>query len=139
MEPAANASEETKINQKKYDSTWTIARKKFMRNKLAMISLGFLLFMILLSFLAPYITTKDISRVNLSEINLPPSGEYWLGTDADGRDVFTRTLFGGRVSLTIGDRKSTRLNSSHVAISYAVFCLKKKINARICTKTHLTD
>lgn len=102
MEPAANASEETEINQKKYDSTWTIARKKFMKNKLAMISLGFLLFMIFLSFLAPYITTKDISRVNLSEINLPPSGEYWLGTDADGRDVFTRTLFGGRVSLTIG-------------------------------------
>src|SRR5690349_24202609 len=32
------------------------------------------------------------------------------------------------VSLSFGDRKSTRLNSSHVEISYAVFCLKKKIN-----------
>src|SRR3989442_4722926 len=36
------------------------------------------------------------------------------------------------------DRKSTRLNSSHVRISYAVFCLKKKKNCA-CTHTHLTD
>src|SRR5437870_12679893 len=40
---------------------------------------------------------------------------------------------GGRRGLSIsrGDRKSTRLNSSHVAISYAVFCLKKKTNYRL--------
>src|SRR5690625_6798819 len=36
----------------------------------------------------------------------------------------------GHASLLGGDRKSTRLNSSHVAISYAVFCLKKKTNRR---------
>src|SRR3712207_8304534 len=35
---------------------------------------------------------------------------------------------GARVGLTVGDRKSTRLNSSHANISYAVFCLKKKKN-----------
>src|SRR5437870_10615361 len=38
-----------------------------------------------------------------------------------------------------GDRKSTRLNSSHVAISYAVFCLKKKKNTQKHTNTHLTS
>src|SRR5690625_4775482 len=37
-----------------------------------------------------------------------------------------------------GDRKSTRLNSSHVAISYAVFCLKKKINTAVTTHTTTT-
>src|SRR5690625_7872448 len=42
---------------------------------------------------------------------------------------FTR-INGKRVQLTDQDRKSTRLNSSHVAISYAVFCLKKKTQAR---------
>src|SRR3712207_8374426 len=36
--------------------------------------------------------------------------------------------FGGTVALVLGDRKSTRLNSSHANISYAVFCLKKKKN-----------
>src|SRR3989442_11468178 len=43
--------------------------------------------------------------------------------DGDGRVDQWGTLFDRRVSL---DRKSTRLNSSHVRISYAVFCLKKK-------------
>src|SRR3712207_7744967 len=37
-------------------------------------------------------------------------------------------LLGGRRGLRVGDRKSTRLNSSHANISYAVFCLKKKKN-----------
>lgn len=97
---AATTNEE--LNIKKFDSTWTIARKKFTKNKLAMISLSFLIFVIILSFLAPYITTKDIVRVNLGEINIKPSSEYWLGTDRNGRDVFTRLLYGGRVSLTIG-------------------------------------
>lgn len=102
MNPEMNASTEHKIKQEKFDSTWTIARKKFMKRKLAMIGLTFLLLIIILSFLAPYITTKDIIRVNLGEINLEPSSENWLGTDRNGRDVFTRALYGGRVSLTIG-------------------------------------
>src|SRR5207249_7858021 len=59
---------------------------------------------------------------------------FLLGTDVQGRDMWSRLMYGTRISLTIGlcgvtlslDRKSTRLNSSHVSISYAVFCLKKK-------------
>ena len=83
-------------------SPWAIARKKFLRNKLAMISAGFLITVAVLSFLAPYITTADIERVNIGQMGLEPSGDHWLGTDKDGRDVFTRLLYGGRVSLTVG-------------------------------------
>src|SRR5207253_9675419 len=67
------------------------------------------------------------------------------GSCQPGHPLFDAThLFGGgklhadrngRQALQFGDRKSTRLNSSHVAISYAVFCLKKKkttINLPIC-------
>lgn len=102
MEYNTESTGSAEKNIKKFDSTWTIARKKFMKRKLAMISLGFLLFIILVSFLAPYIATKDITRIDLANINLKPSGENWLGTDRNGRDVFTRTIHGGRVSLTIG-------------------------------------
>ncbi|MGE7689179.1 oligopeptide ABC transporter permease [Lysinibacillus sp. NPDC097214] len=87
---------------KKSPSPWVIARRKFFKNKLAMISLIFLLIVIILSFLAPYITTKDIVRVDFMKIGLPPSSEHWLGTDSNGRDVFTRMLYAGRSSLVVG-------------------------------------
>lgn len=83
-------------------SPWAIARRKFVKNKLAMISLVFLIFVSILSFLAPYITTIDITRINIGEMSLKPSADHWLGTDKSGRDVFTRLLYGGRVSLLVG-------------------------------------
>jgi len=86
----------------KSPSPWVIARRKFVKNKLAMISLIFLLIVIILSFLAPYITTKDIVRVDFMKISQPPSSENWLGTDTNGRDVFTRMLYAGKSSLTVG-------------------------------------
>jgi len=92
----------TPKSPKKSPSPWVIARRKFFKNKLAMISLLFLLIVIILSFLAPYITTKDIVRVDFTKISQPPSSENWLGTDTNGRDVFTRMLYAGRSSLTVG-------------------------------------
>ncbi|KGR86357.1 MULTISPECIES: oligopeptide ABC transporter permease [Lysinibacillus] len=92
----------TPKSPKKSPSPWVIARRKFFKNKLALISLIFLLFVIILSFLAPYITTKDIVRVDFTQISKPPSSENWLGTDTNGRDVFTRMLYAGRSSLTVG-------------------------------------
>lgn len=86
----------------KSPSPWTIARKKFVRNKLAMAGLIFILIVTILSFLAPYITTQDPTKVVLSQIKKPPTADHWLGTDSGGRDVFTRLLYGGRISLTIG-------------------------------------
>src|SRR3989454_5700003 len=51
------------------------------------------------------------------------------------RDATGRTQ-GGRPQVPTQDRKSTRLNSSHLVISYAVFCLKKKKDEHITTHTH---
>ncbi|MBU8915578.1 ABC transporter permease [Bacillus sp. FJAT-29953] len=87
---------------KKSLSPWAIARKKFVQNKLAMISFIFLVIVGIISFLAPYITTADITRVNIADMSLEPSSKHWLGTDKSGRDVFTRLLYGGRISLLVG-------------------------------------
>src|SRR5438132_3751808 len=48
-------------------------------------------------------------------------------------------LQGSRTAPGAGDRKSTRLNSSHTVISYAVFCLKKKKSTNCCTPSHRLD
>ncbi|HLO10718.1 MAG TPA: oligopeptide ABC transporter permease [Pseudoneobacillus sp.] len=87
---------------KKSLSPWAIARKKFLKNKLAMISFVFLVIVAIISFLAPYITTADVARINIGQMSLEPSSKHWLGTDKAGRDVFTRLLYGGRISLLVG-------------------------------------
>ncbi|GMB08912.1 oligopeptide ABC transporter permease [Thermolongibacillus altinsuensis] len=103
MEVVTNKNDaERKIASQSNHSPWALARKKFIRNKLAMVSLSFLMLISLLSILAPYILNVDIARVDFLNINLPPSSEHWFGTDSNGRDVFARTLYGGRVSLLIG-------------------------------------
>src|SRR5699024_12437137 len=86
----------------KFDSTWTIAKKKFVKNKIAMTSLFYLIFIILFSFFGEYIFTGDIVRINFQDANLLPSSENWIGTDKDGRDDFVSSLHGGRVGLGIG-------------------------------------
>lgn len=50
-------------------------------------------------FIAPY---DPIMDANLMNSELPPSAEFWLGTDSQGRDVFSRILYGARVSLAVG-------------------------------------
>ncbi|MGG3738282.1 oligopeptide ABC transporter permease [Aeribacillus pallidus] len=102
MEVVTQKSTRTNLKPRKSMSPWAIARRKFVRNKLAMVSLCFLMFIAIISFLAPHITTQDITRVNISQMSLEPSSDHWLGTDKSGRDVFTRLLYGGRISLFVG-------------------------------------
>ncbi|MEA2531439.1 MAG: peptide/nickel transport system permease protein, partial [Thermomicrobiales bacterium] len=51
---------------------------------------------------APVIATHDPNAINLTKISQPPDSENWLGTDRVGRDIFTRVLYGGRISLSVG-------------------------------------
>lgn len=102
MQISTSPQTSVQIKPMKSMSPWAIARRKFVKNKLAMISLVYLIVVAVVSFLAPYITTIDITRINIGEMSLKPSAEHWLGTDKSGRDVFTRLLYGGRVSLLVG-------------------------------------
>lgn len=98
--PASNADADTP--QVKQRSPGRMALIRFRRNKLAVGSAVFLLLLIVLAFLAPYLTPHDPSSVNLSAVRKPPGNGYLLGTDAAGRDVLTRMLYAGRVSITVG-------------------------------------
>lgn len=75
---------------------------KFNKNKLAMAGVIILVILIGFSIFAPFLVSKDISKVDLMNISMAPSKEHILGTDEMGRDVFARLVYGGRVSLTVG-------------------------------------
>ncbi|MBU9710646.1 oligopeptide ABC transporter permease [Evansella tamaricis] len=102
METLDNQSTQELKKIAKKQSPWAIARRKLFQNKLAMISLAFLVIVTILSFLAPWITPFDPTRVDIMNRNVPPGGDFMLGTDVAGRDIWTLLLYGGRTSLTIG-------------------------------------
>lgn len=102
MEVVTNTNVDTTKKATKSLSPWALARRKFLKNKLAMISLVFLVLVILTTIFGPMLNKQDIVRVDFMNINKEPSAENWLGTDTNGRDVFARMLYGGRTSLMIG-------------------------------------
>lgn len=98
--------------------------KRFLRNKLAVVGLAVIAFMVIFCFCGPFLspygeyeifyinksTGEELrmtdSRISESGITVyvkgPASSSHWLGTDTDGRDVLTRLMYGGRISLTVG-------------------------------------
>ena len=77
------------------------AWRRLMKNKLAVIS-GALLIIIAMMCFGGMIFAQDYEAQNLELGATPPSGDHWMGTDVLGRDVFSRVLFGGRISLMVG-------------------------------------
>ena len=75
---------------------------KFRRHKAAVISGIVLIVMIIVCFGAPWIAPYEFDAIDLRNTRQPPSLDHLMGTDDLGRDAFTRLLYGGRISLTVG-------------------------------------
>ncbi len=84
------------------DSPLRQARRAFLRNRAAVIALVLLILILLSALLAPNITRYDPLQRDAKVRLQPPSLDYLLGTDALGRDLLTRLLYGGRISLQVG-------------------------------------
>lgn len=93
---------EDKAKKEKYVSLTEISFRKFKNNKLAVIGVFIILILVLLSVCAPLLTDYTISETDLFNIKMAPNSEHILGTDELGRDVFTRLIYGGRVSIVVG-------------------------------------
>lgn len=72
-----------------------------MKNRTAAIGLFMVLFVVLSVLLAPIISPFNPNEVNFKNILAPPSSKHLLGTDGLGRDVLSRIIYGGRVSITV--------------------------------------
>lgn len=105
MEPAAMTSTSMPLkNAPPGDETafvpprWRWARK----HPTLILGAALILIMAVIALAAPWIATHDPQDIDPLARMQPPSSEHWFGTDALGRDVFSRTVWGGRVSLIVG-------------------------------------
>ena len=76
--------------------------RKVIANPLALAGLLIISLILLLALLAPWIAPYDPNAIDVKAILLPPSMQHWMGTDALGRDIWSRMLFGARISLLVG-------------------------------------
>lgn len=81
---------------------WRDAWRSFKKSKISLIGAGIVLLFIILAILAPLIAPQGINEQNLTERLQPPSADHWFGTDDFGRDIFSRVLYGARISLWVG-------------------------------------
>jgi len=90
------------LTEEQFNSNREIFFRMLFRHKTGMLGLFGVLFMICATLLTPLIAPFDPIAIDVGEKNLAPSSVYLMGTDPFGRDVFSRLLYGGRISLSIG-------------------------------------
>lgn len=86
----------------KGSSLWKAGFRRFLKNPLGLSGCIFLCILAILSLLAPWIAPYSYEAQDLSLGAVGPNSSHWLGTDILGRDLFTRVLYGGRISLLVG-------------------------------------
>ncbi|MBD8036142.1 ABC transporter permease [Solibacillus sp. A46] len=88
-------------------SYWADAWRRLRKNYLALFSLVFLFLLSVFAIIVPIISPHSVTDINLPNQNLAPNATHWFGTDELGRDVFTRTWYGARISLFVGIAAAT--------------------------------
>lgn len=97
-----DASGENETIHRKSQSYWASAIRKFRKDKLAMAGFVIVVVMTVLAVFAPVFSPYTYDQQDYTAILQGPSAAHWFGTDNFGRDVFVRTMYGARISLTIG-------------------------------------
>ncbi|RJE79689.1 ABC transporter permease subunit [Paracoccus sp. JM45] len=76
--------------------------RRFLRQKVALVALAFLGLLILAATFAPWVAPYDPSAPDYMNVLQGPSAQHWAGTDTYGRDIFSRIIWGARISLAVG-------------------------------------
>lgn len=83
-------------------SLWGDAWHRLRKNRLAVVGGVIVVIMIFLCYGGPFLLSQSYEETNLGLGATGPSSDHWLGTDPLGRDLLSRILYGGRISLTVG-------------------------------------
>lgn len=102
FKPKGQDKEESESVVRPSLSYWKDAWRRLRKNKLAMGGLVFLVLLGLLAVFGPIVSPYEVTKTDWPNQNQAPSASHWFGTDEAGRDVFTRTWYGARISLFVG-------------------------------------
>ena len=83
-------------------TTWNTAAALGRRNVLASVGMVLVAVFIIFALFAPWIAPQNPSNIDLPSRLQPPSGAHWFGTDELGRDIFSRVIYGARISMLVG-------------------------------------
>lgn len=97
-----NTPERLHDTRNKGKGQFAIVMKRLMRNPSAIIGMAIVLVLAILAVFAPYIAPYDYTAMDVTIAKQGPSAEHWFGTDDLGRDMFSRLIYAGRYSLTMG-------------------------------------
>lgn len=80
---------------------WQDARRRLLKNRLSVLGLIILTLFLIAAIFGPYITPYDFLAQDVNNRLQGPSSDHWLGTDALGRDIFSRLLYGARTAALV--------------------------------------
>jgi len=101
-ETTTTAAEWQSLAVRRRRTLWSEATRAFRRNRAAVAGLFVIILLVVVSVAAPVLAPYDPLKVNVANKLRPPSREHLMGTDQLGRDIFSRVLYGGRLSLPVG-------------------------------------
>ncbi|MCD5324294.1 MULTISPECIES: ABC transporter permease [Pontibacillus] len=105
--PVAEVQSEEEVRSEQSDpkevSLWKDALSRIVKSKTSLLGLVIITLLVVIAVFAPLIAPyHPIDDGSVIDRYQPPSGEHWLGTDALGRDIFSRIAYGARISIQIG-------------------------------------
>src|SRR3954470_17052951 len=87
---------------KKAFTTWNAATSLGKRNALAAAGMVLVAVFVVFALFAPWIAPQSPSNIDLPSRLQPPGAAHWFGTDELGRDIFSRAIYGARISMLVG-------------------------------------
>ena len=114
------ADKKEKLEKVQKFSTFTIIKREFLRDNVALFSLGIIIIAVLFVIIAPLLIDREyMLGVNPMRVNNAPSANHWLGTEGAGRDVFALLAIGARNSLIIA--LTVTMITAIVGITFGLF------------------
>jgi len=104
IQPASPALDLTEARRRRAEARWRYSKDTYIlwrRNRLMVLGTAIILGLLLVAALAPLLATHNPYEQILNDRLLAPSVAHWFGTDSLGRDIYSRVVYGSRVTLTI--------------------------------------